>query len=210
MTAFEFWEDKHRLYGDKAWISQPSYFAEEVAPLLTDACDLLDLGCGHGQDSIYFARLGHVVTALDFSPFALAQFSATASELGITQLRGDLSQLPYPFAAASFDVVYSHLALHYFSTSVTTAMFVEIARITRPGGRLLAVLNSVRDPECGTGRRLEDQFYELEPGDQKRFFNTEEVGPLIGSEFRVDDVAYVEGTRKKSEDQVVTLMATRL
>ena len=36
-------------------------------PYLTPGCKILDLGCGSGRDSAYFASLGFAVTAVDGS-----------------------------------------------------------------------------------------------------------------------------------------------
>ena len=69
-SPLDFWEKKHRKYNAEAWVHEPNFFAEEIAEFVNPGCELLDLGCGQGQDSLYFAELGARVTAADFSPFA--------------------------------------------------------------------------------------------------------------------------------------------
>lgn len=209
-SPLEFWEKKHRKYNDESWVYQPTYFAEEVAGLVAPRQRLLDLGCGHGQDALFFAARGVLVTAADFSPFALSQFESEARSAGIDQVVLDLSAMPYPFEDATYDVVYAHLSLHYFSEELTHAAFAEVARVLKVGGRFLATFNSVRDEEFGTGQALESHYFELEPGDRKRFFDTDQALHFTAGRFRVDDTSFGEGTRKKKEDQLVRLIATRV
>lgn len=209
-SSLDFWDRKHRKYNTQTWIHEPNYFAEESADRVQSGQRLLDLGCGQGQDALYFARRGAVVTAADFSGFALAQFEAEAKDAGIDQVVLDLSETPYPFADASYDVVYAHLSLHYFSDALTLRVFAEVARVLRIAGLFLATFNSVRDDEFGTGRSLESHYFELEPGDRKRFFDADQVRHFANGLFRVDEASFGQGTRKKKEDQLVRMVATRI
>ena len=49
----------------------PSAFAASVAIELTEPGYIVDIGCGNGRDSFYFAGLGHRVVGLDFSGKAI-------------------------------------------------------------------------------------------------------------------------------------------
>ena len=49
----------------------PSAFAATVAIELTEPRFVVDLGCGNGRDSVFFAELGHRVVGLDFSGKAI-------------------------------------------------------------------------------------------------------------------------------------------
>ena len=42
---------------------EPSAFARETEALLADRSRILELGCGEGRDSAFFARSGHTVVA---------------------------------------------------------------------------------------------------------------------------------------------------
>ncbi len=208
-TPLEFWEKKHRNYQAEPWVHQANFFAEEVAELIKVGSTLLDLGCGQGQDSLYFAGRGAAVTSVDFSPYALSQFEAAAAAEGIQTLVLNLEDLPYAFEAATFDVVYAHLSLHYFSQAVTAAIFTEVARVLSPGGYFLATFNSVDDEEFETGERIESHYFELESGDRKRFFDEDQVRLFASGLFEIHEVSRGVGTRKKDEDRLVRLIATR-
>ena len=49
----------------------PSAFAATVAIELAEPRYIVDLGCGNGRDSVFFAELGHRVVGLDFSGKAI-------------------------------------------------------------------------------------------------------------------------------------------
>src|SRR4030095_13949252 len=51
----------------------PSDFALEVARLIRPGDYVLDLGCGEGRDSVFFAGLGGVVTRVDVSAEGIAK-----------------------------------------------------------------------------------------------------------------------------------------
>jgi len=64
--------------------SEPSDFADWVQPQLTPQLPLLDLGCGHGRDTVWFARQGVAVTGLDYSPEALKRTREAAAGAQVT------------------------------------------------------------------------------------------------------------------------------
>src|ERR1051326_3927529 len=73
---------------------------------------VLDLGCGFGWFCRWAREHGAArVVGVDVSEKMLARARATTQDAAITYLRADLEQLALD--PASFDVVYSSLALHY-------------------------------------------------------------------------------------------------
>ena len=89
---------------------------------------VLDLACGTGRYAALATRAGAArVVGLDASAAMLARASIDA------RVRGDLAALP--FGEARFDVVISGLALGHAAN--LEACVAGIARVLRPGGRLL-------------------------------------------------------------------------
>lgn len=209
MSAVPFWNDKHRANVTKEWSALPNFFIEEIIDQIPTGSRVLDLGAGTGRDSLYLAERGRKVVAADFSEFALEYFAEDATRLGVEQMVLSVEATPFPFDGASFDAVYAHLSLHYMPTDATAATFAEVARVLRGGGRFFALLNSVRDPELGTGREIEPSYFELEPGNRKRFFTADELPAMLGPFFRVLTCGYGTGTRKNADDQFVRLIAER-
>lgn len=111
-----------------------------VAENLCDAADLragsrvLDVATGSGNAAIAAARLGCAVTGLDYVPGLLerARERAAAERLGVAFDEGDAENLPYPDGA--FDAVLSVFGVMFAPDQPRAA--AEIARVTRPGGRI--------------------------------------------------------------------------
>jgi SAM-dependent methyltransferase len=72
---------------------------------------VLDIGCGAGTDSVFMARQGWAVTALDFVPKALEYTEQRAKEAGVkvTPVEADITEWQAPHG---YDVVLDHGLLH--------------------------------------------------------------------------------------------------
>lgn len=166
-----YWNQAHKdKYSKSDWGSKPTLFAEAVSKYFPVTGRLLDIGTGQGQDANYFASLGYTVTATDFSDSALE--SAKQHISNVTFLKADTAQ-GLPFEDNSFDVVYSHLALHYFDDATTKKVFKDISRVLKPGGIFATITNTIEDPEVGEDgyKELERGFYKTPAGIVKRYFS---------------------------------------
>jgi SAM-dependent methyltransferase len=166
------WDKLHKHYKNQDWIGKPNIFAEEVLEYFPKKGKILCLGDGQGQDGRFFASKGYDVTSTDISDEAQNINKEKIKEAGlenITVEKLDLTE-KFPYDDASFDVVYAHLSLHYFTEEVTKSIFKEIKRVLKGGGVLAVFTNSVNDPEFNTGKRIEEELFEIE-GIQKRFFS---------------------------------------
>jgi SAM-dependent methyltransferase len=108
------------------WRQRSALLLGEIA-----GTDLLDLGCGMGEESIYFASLGARVTAIDISEVGIATLRRRAAfhrlDIRAFEMRAD----PTGFADASFDRIHGLGILHHIGIERGLA---EVARLLRPGG----------------------------------------------------------------------------
>ena len=98
---------------------------------------VLDLGCGAGQELLPFLQdAGTLGVGIDLSPEVGSAgrrlFAAAQSGHRVAFVRAAAESLP--IATSSVDVVICRLALPYTDNGLTIA---EVARVPRPGGRLL-------------------------------------------------------------------------
>lgn len=93
---------------------------------------ILELGCGCGEASVYFAKRGAAVTATDVSPGMLQLTERVAAHHGTRVETRVASSDELPFADASFDVVYGANVLHHSDLPRAVA---EAHRVLKPGGR---------------------------------------------------------------------------
>jgi SAM-dependent methyltransferase len=110
----------------------------------------LDAGCGHGSDTLWLAAQGWRVTAVDFSPAALAQGRSTAEAAGpeiterINWIEADLAT--WEPQAEHYDVVVS---LYVHVAGSVEEMVGRMAAAVAPGGTLLMVGHRPVDPITG-------------------------------------------------------------
>jgi SAM-dependent methyltransferase len=104
---------------------------------------VLEIGLGQGADSEQMIRRGAIWSGLDSSPESVKRVSARLRirELPFQQLEHG-SVLSVPFPDNSFDIVFSHGALHHVPKVLLAQE--EIARVLKPGGRLIAMLYARR------------------------------------------------------------------
>ncbi len=143
--------------------SEPARYA--AAQFTTaGARDVLELGAGHGRDTLHLARAGLRVQASDFSPTGVAQLRSAAGAAGlgasISTLVHDVRD-PLPLPDASLDAAYAHMLLCMALTTdqITTAV-AEIRRVLRPGGMFVYTVRHTGDAHYRTGINHGDNIYE--------------------------------------------------
>lgn len=79
-------EDHWAQFYERAHTNLPSPFAASVAIELKKPAYIIDLGCGNGRDSFFFAGLGHRVIGLDFCAKAIDDNTRRTREQGINDV----------------------------------------------------------------------------------------------------------------------------
>jgi len=117
--------------------------AEEVDALETlldlDPGDAVaDAPCGYGRHANRLAARGYAVRGLDARAGFLDRARGDAAERGVDvdYVAGDVRELPWPDDAV--DAAYSAFtSFGYFDAAGNRATLAELARVVRPGGRVL-------------------------------------------------------------------------
>jgi SAM-dependent methyltransferase len=117
---------------------------DEVARLLEGSgigdCEVLDIGCGLGViDELLVKQYGaRSVVGIDIDPSLLTDMQRHIERVGLaSRIRGQkVDGGPLPFAATSFDVVFSKDSMVQIPDK--PAIFAEVLRVLRPGGRFIA------------------------------------------------------------------------
>ena len=119
---------------------------------------VLDLGSGAGTDSLIAAQMigeGSSVTGIDMTPQMLAKARVAAAAMGarnVEFVEAEAESLPFP--AASFDVVISNGVIDLIPDK--DAVFVELHRVLKPGGRIQIADVTIQNPVSEEGRRKID------------------------------------------------------
>ncbi len=100
---------------------------------------ILDVGCGKGTLALEVARRGSAGRVAGIDPsseqIARARRAAARRNAPIEFQIGVIEQLPFP--EATFDVVLSTLMMHHVPAPLKRQGLSEIARVLKPGGRLV-------------------------------------------------------------------------
>ena len=115
--------------------------------------NLLDLGCGIGRHSVFFAENGFRVTGYDLSDSGLNILEEQARKRGldIGTVRGNFNELP--FEGESFDTVLAFHSIYHLDSEGMKNVIRELARVTKPGGEIYLTLisknsASFNSPDC--------------------------------------------------------------
>ena len=93
----EFWDCWHQKRSeiDPLGMKKPLPFAYEVLPVFNtlNTKIILDLGCGQCSDSIFFAKAGFEVHAIDFSSYGLSKAKSEIETQGIGRLSNPVERM---------------------------------------------------------------------------------------------------------------------
>jgi SAM-dependent methyltransferase len=189
-----------------------------------EGAQVLGLASGGGQQMPILTAAGARCTVLDYSPAQLEAERQVAAREGydINIVRADMTE-PLPFADASFDLVINPVSLCYVRE--VEPIWREVARVLRPGGVLLAGLDTglnyvVDEAEQRIVRGLPFDplanpalMAELEAEDDGvQFSHTldELLGGMLRAGFAIDDLFEdVNGEGRLSELGIPTMLAVR-
>jgi SAM-dependent methyltransferase len=140
LVAAEYADDA-RLRRRAAAYTGGSGVADARIPLVAAVAEIrprrvLEVGCGWGELAQWIARdTGAEVVAVDLSP----RMAELARKRGVDARVGDVQQLP--FDDGEFDAAVAAWMLYHVPDRDRAV--AELARVLRPGGRLVAATNSV-------------------------------------------------------------------
>ena len=140
----------NQYYKKNSEISKPSLFALFVRKnYLKENTSLLDLGCGNGRDSLYFAGQGLKVTAVDASDYAineLAQRNIPNAEF----ICEDFVKTSLIYSR-QYDYCYSRFSLHAINAAQEDLLLTNVKKSLKPAGKFFIEVRSVNDPLFGKG-----------------------------------------------------------
>ena len=117
---------------------------------------LLDLGCGSGWTSVFFARRGYQVTGQDIAPDMIALAERNRAESGIGNLDFVVSDYETLGFSDQFDAAVFYDALHHAEDP--TQALAGAWRALKPGGVLVTIEPGVGHADAEHSKAAVDAF----------------------------------------------------
>lgn len=152
--------DEERIYWDRYYADRniggiPSQFAAFIANEYRDHERLIDIGCGNGRDSFFFASVGKKVLGADGSIVAVEACRAAAQERGVknlgfqhldvasqTSCRDFLTQNLGDWSGA---LIYARFFVHAINETEETQFIDLCRRLAGTGGKVCLEFRTDRD-----------------------------------------------------------------
>jgi cyclopropane fatty-acyl-phospholipid synthase-like methyltransferase len=131
---------------------QPAFVRLAEQGLLTG--QVLDVGCGTGEQTLLAASSGADALGVDVSPLALEQARAKAAARGVKARFEVADALSLGDLGLSFDTVVDSGLFHVFDDDSRARYVASLTSVLRPGGHLYLMCFSDRQPGTAGPRRV--------------------------------------------------------
>lgn len=140
-----FWSQIYKTEENPGWnLNKPAEAFTDMLPRLKlPKSRVLVLGCGEGHDAALFAQAGHVVTAVDFSPEAIARGKKKYAHFeNLNFVQSDIFHLSTDWNH-SFDIVVEHTCYCAIPPEQRNELVRLYRRMLHEEGQLLGVFFSM-------------------------------------------------------------------
>jgi SAM-dependent methyltransferase len=149
-----FWDAHADAIGTKP---PPEYLAQTVVSRLQPrpGLKILEAGSGTGGLATRLLREGAEVTVLDIVPQCIRALCAhVPSDAPFHAVVGDLFRMPFP--DGTFDAVFNSGVMEHFQPDDIRRGLTEMARVLKPGGRLMCIVPNARGRFYVWGKRRQE------------------------------------------------------
>lgn len=186
----EYW---NRYYADKAKLHKsetaPSLFAcAMLQNYIERGKNLVELGCGNGRDSLYFAQNGINVTGIDASEVAIVELQKKNALENCIFICDDFVSAESIYQV-QYDYCYSRFTLHAINERQETQILKKAYSMLKENGYFFIEARSINDKKYGVGQAVERNAFICD-GHYRRFIVlTELLSKLKDIGFTIIDSA---------------------
>ncbi len=185
---------------EKNFSSKPEMFGEEASFAATSAAQvfkennvkrIIELGSGQGRDTIFFAKNGFNIEALDYSSSAIKTIKSKSKKYNLDDSLNvkifDLRK-KLPYHSEFFEGCYSHmLYCMAFSIEEIENLNSEVHRVLKKGGVNIFTVRNTTDGDYKNGIHISQDLYENE-GFIVHFFSDDKIKRLLNG-FELKDIS---------------------
>ena len=133
----------------------PNSWTAEMMKLTQVGDRVLEIGCGSGQTSLYLARHGRRVTALDYAAPSIERvcLAAREADIEIEAIQADATET-LPFVEDAFDIIFQAGLLEHFTREERVAMLRNWAHY---GKRMVSMIPNAHSLAYHLGKDIKEQ-----------------------------------------------------
>ena len=152
MDDKEYWT---KFYSTNPQLNNPSTFAQFAIDYLDEGKNLIDMGCGNGRDTVFFALNNINALGVDQVEAEIDNLSKTHNENDKLNFKADDFTRLDP-AETKYDYVYSRFTFHSIPEKNEDMTLDWIEENIQKDGLFLLEARSIKDPMFQKGRKLSD------------------------------------------------------
>jgi SAM-dependent methyltransferase len=150
-----FFENAYRDGGVPTWdVGRPQSALVRLAASGLIVGDVLDAGCGTGENALHLAALGHAVVGVDFAAAAIERAEVKAADRGLPAEFLVADALDLAALGRAFDTIIDVGLFHTLGDAERARYVASLAAALRPGGRVFLLCWSDRNPFGRGPRRI--------------------------------------------------------
>ena len=194
----KYWDE---YYLEKRGLQEPSSFAVDIFKLIDKPSAILELGCGNGRDSFYFAENGLQVYALDQSEIIINQIKR--NNINPFFICENIEKIIDNFNYKVSNC-YARFFLHALNENEENNAIKSIARILPKNGFFFSESRSVKSSLYGEGEHFSKDVYST---DHKRRFirKNDLIIKLEQNGFSIENIVESDGLARFEDDNPVVI-----
>lgn len=155
------------MIAEAGWdIGAPQPLVVELEQAGQISGEVLDAGCGTGENALYLAERGYVVAGVDAAPAGIAHARTKADQRGVQVDFAVADALELDGYQERFDTVLDSGLFHVFDDEERPRYVAAVHRACRPGGRVHVLAFSDAEPgDWGPRRVTEPEIRDAFAGD---------------------------------------------
>jgi cyclopropane fatty-acyl-phospholipid synthase-like methyltransferase len=147
--AREFWDQRYSA-PEYIFGTSPNLFLASQQHLFKPRDRVLDIACGEGRNSVWFASLGCQVLGMDVSPLALTKARQLAADRGVTVAWQEADVRSWQWQPDAFDAVVC-IFIQFADPSQRARLFSGLQTTLKLGGKLVLQGYTPKQVEYKTG-----------------------------------------------------------
>lgn len=203
-----YWDN---YYKNNSTPIEPSSFAKYCLPLIKKNSTLIELGCGNGRDSIFFARNNIFVHASDISKTAIDNLKNNIPfrlKKNLKFINEDFTNFEFEKSPNLYDTIYSRFTLHAVLNDKIENVLQWSFKSLHQNGLILIETRSTKDPLFSSmkGKLIDKNTFLYEKGHLRHFIERKEIVKKIKKTgFTIEEISESNNLSIMGKDNPVLL-----